>query len=243
MIRGAEPFLYSGGSRGVLLVHGFTGSPAEMRLLGKHLHEQGYTVFAPRLCGHGTCPEDLSETSWQHWYSDVEDGYQLLNSMCSEVNVIGQSMGGLLSFLLATEYAVKRIVSLSTPIYIADRRLPLLPLYSFFQSYVPKRRRRYSDLAREYAIGYELTPLKSLSSLIDLIRHVDYLLSRIKQPVLVIQSKAEHTVRPESAQYIYDSVGTKVKKLVWLERSGHVLTLDQDRQKVFEEIDHWLLEV
>lgn len=228
-----------GGKRGVLLVHGFTGSPSEMRLLGEYLNKIGYTVLAPRLCGHGTNAAEMAETKWLHWYGAVEDGYHLLKALCQEIYVVGLSMGGLLALKLSTEYPVAKLVSMAAPIYINDRRLPLLPIYRLFRSYVPKKRKRF-DVEAVYSIGYDETPLASLSSLLDLIKHVDSLLPAIAVPSLVIQSRAEHTVRPSSAVHIYKALGSLEKKLIWLEKSGHVVTLDIEREHVFEQIADFL---
>lgn len=239
IIEGAEPFLFRGDDRGVLLVHGFTGSPAEMRLLGEYLNNQGYTVMAPRLCGHGSTVEEMAQTKWPHWYSAVEDGYHILRSLCKEVSVVGLSMGAILSLHLAAEYPVKKIVSLSAPIFLQDRRLPLLPVYRLFQNFVHKKQRKY-DVDPKYNIGYQATPLDSLDSLLQLIKTVQGQLKEITAPSLMIQPRREHTVRPESAQYIYDHIGSCQKQLIWLEKSGHVVTLDNEREKVFEEINRFL---
>lgn len=239
ILQGAEPFLLPGGKRGVLLVHGFTGSPSEMRLLGEYLNKVGYTVLAPRLCGHGTTPAEMAETKWLHWYSAVEDGYHLLKALCSEVCVVGLSMGGLLSLKLASEYPVTKLVSLAAPIYINDSRLPLLPVYRMFRNYVPKKRKKL-DVDPLYSVGYDETPLASLSSLLDLIKQVDKLLPAIYVPALIIQSRAEHTVRPASAVHIYKSLGSHDKKLIWLEKSGHIVTLDIEKEHVFEHIASFL---
>ncbi|VBB07540.1 serine aminopeptidase s33 [Lucifera butyrica] len=240
IIRGAEPFILPGGSRGALLIHGFTGAPSEMRLLGEFLHNKGFTVLAPRLCGHGTSPEEMARTQWPHWYSAVEDGFHILTGLCSEIVVVGLSMGGLLGLKLTAEYpSITKVVSLSTPIRIADKRLPLLPLYRVFRDYAPKKRRRLK-VDPFYSVCYETTPLKSLSSLLELIRHVDKLLPLIDRPALIMQSRVEHTVRPESAQHIYQRLGSKEKKLIWLEKSGHIVTLDVEKEQVFETIAEFL---
>ncbi len=240
IMEGAEPFLLPGGERGILLIHGFTGSPSEMRLLGEYLNGQGYTVLAPRLRGHGTSVEEMEKTDWFHWYSAVEDGYHILKALCREISVVGLSLGGLLSLKISAEYPVCKIVSLSAPIYITDKRLWMLPLYRMFQKYVPKRRRRFSDIDPKFSIAYNHTPLSSLTSLLELIKHVEELIPTLSQPVLIMQSRAEHTVRPESAQYIYDHVGSRDKKLIWLDKSGHVITLDVERDKVFREVTAFL---
>ncbi|XEQ94171.1 Carboxylesterase [Sporomusa carbonis] len=237
---GAEPFFLPGGEKGVLLVHGFTGSPSEMRLLGEYLNNLGYTVLAPRLPGHGITPEEMAKTVWPHWYGSVEDGYHFLTGVCSNIAAVGLSMGGLLTLKLGSEYPLSKLAVLSTPIYIANKRLKLLPVYRMFTNYVSKQRRRLPETGQLYSVSYDVTPLNSLASLLELIKHVDKLLPAITIPALVIQSKKEHTVKPESAQYIYDKLGSQEKQLVWLNKSGHIITLDMERDYVFQEISRFL---
>ena len=239
-MKGAEPFFLPGNEQGVLLIHGFTGSPAEVRMLGEYLHKKGFTVLAPRLCGHGTTVEEMSKTNWSHWYSAAEDGYHILRSLCKSITVVGLSMGGLLALKLGAGYPVDKLVSLSTPIYIVDKRLSMLPMYRMFQEYVPKKRKMFMDIDPQYSVGYNATPLSSLSSLLELIQRVDKLLPSITAPLLIIQARSEHTVQPKSASYIYDKVGSIEKKLTWLEKSGHIVTLDVDREQVFREIAEWI---
>lgn len=235
IMRGAEPFLLPGGDRGVLLIHGFTGAPAEMRLLGDYLHDQGYTVLGPRLAGHGTSPADMARTTWHHWYADVENGYHLLRGMCGEVSVAGLSMGALLAFKLAAEYPVAKIASVNAPIFINDRRLPLLPFYRLFRKF--ERQEKHCLAVNErYAIAYDSIPLSCLGSLLNFIRHVDRLLPLVDRPTLVVQSRRDQTVRPDSAPYIYRRLGCRDKKLVWLERSGHVATVDVEHEQVYRDI-------
>lgn len=239
-MEGAEPFFLPGGTRGVLLIHGFTGSPAEVRLLGDFLHKEGYTVLAPRLSGHGTTVEDMAKTKWPHWYSTVEDAYHILKTLCSNITVIGLSMGGLLALKLAAEYQVDRLVSLSTPIFIADKRLNMLPVYRMFRDFVPKKRKIYADIDPKYSVGYAATPLSSLTSLLQLIQHVEILLPKIHAPLLIVQGWHDHTVQPQSAQYIYDLVASVDKTLLWLEKSGHIVTIDSEHEHVFRKISEFL---
>ncbi|HWR42509.1 alpha/beta hydrolase [Sporomusa sp.] len=240
LMPGAEPFFLPGGEKGVLLVHGFTGAPSEMRLAGEYLNNLGYTVFAPRLPGHGTTPEEMAKTAWPHWYDSVEDGYHLLAGICTSVAAVGLSMGGLLALKLASEYPLRRLAVISAPIYIANKRLRLLPLYRLFTNFVPKKRKRLLDVGEEYSISYEVTPLSSLSSLLELVKHVIGVLPSVTVPALIVQSTKEHTVEPESAQYIYDKLGSTEKQLVWLNKSGHIVTLDIERDYVFQKIGQFL---
>ncbi len=236
---GAEPFLLKGGSNGVLLIHGFTGTPAEMRLLGEALHRRGLTVLAIRLPGHGTCVEDMEPTNWRHWYGAAVDGFTLLSGLCTQVSVVGLSMGGLLSLKLAAETPVARVAALSTPIFLTAKRLPLLPIYRKFRRYIRKKRRDY-DVDPQYYVGYASTPLSCLSSLLDLIRSVQADLPLVRCPTLLIQSRHEHTVKPESATFILDHLGASDKQLVWLKKSGHVITIDNERQIVFDKVVEFL---
>lgn len=242
IMKGAEPFLLPGSEHGVILVHGFTGSPSEMRLLGNYLNGIGFTVIAPRLTGHGISPEAMAETVWSEWYGDVEDAYHMLTGMCTTIDVVGLSMGGLLALKLAAEYSINKVASLSAPIFIADRRLPMLPFYRMVRKYAPKNRRRFYDVDPIYSVCYDRTPLKCLESLLDLIKHIDILLPAIEQPALIIQSRNDHTVRPKSARYIYDVLGSAEKQLIWLEESGHIVTLDSERENVFEILADFICE-
>lgn len=149
-------------------------------------------------------------------------------------------MGGLLALKLAAEYQVDKIVSLSAPIFIADKRLDMLPIYRMFQNFMPKKRRVYADIEPKYTVGYDATPLSSLSSLLNLIQHIEILLPTIHTPLLIIQSRQDHTVQPRSGQYIYDMIASHDKTLLWLEKSGHLVTLDSEREQIYRKISEFL---
>ncbi len=243
ILDGAEPFILFGDKRGVLLVHGFTGTPAEMFLLGKHLNEQGYTVLAPRLCGHGTNLEEMAKTDWENWYHSVCDGYHLLKNICDEVDVVGLSMGGILSLKLAMEYEVNTVVTLSAPIHVANRGVELLPpIEECTGKYVPKKRRKFTDVAQQYCITYDRTPIVCVHHLLNVIKSVSADLGNLKNQVLIVQSTNDHTVVADSATFIYDHVGSEKKELFWLNESGHLVTLDMEKEKVFEKIVNFLKE-
>lgn len=238
---GAEPFLLTGGRCGVLLIHGFTGSPAEMRLLGDHLHQQNYTVLGVRLCGHSTNVADLNNTNWENWYSSVLDGYYLLRGLCDEINVVGLSLGGLLTLKIASDLPINKIVTLSAPVFLYDKRLPFIHLYKMFRPYVKMPKKKYPVPAK-YSLGYNKTPVKSLLSLLEFIELLKNNLNKIKCPALIIQSKAEHTVQPHSAEFIFNNIDSIIKKIFWLEKSGHIVVLDNEREKVYEKITEFLLD-
>ena len=237
IIQGAEEFLLKGtNKKGVLVIHGYTGTPAEMRLLGDHLHQEGYTVLGVRLPGHGTTPEELNETQWQDWYAVAQEGFERLTKCCDEVLVAGLSMGGLLAIKVAAELSVKKAAILSAPMFVFDKRVPFIPFLRFFIPVLKKRKRNYR-VAEKYNLAYDIMPTKPLGSLFKLVDICKkQLLKKITAPCIILQSKIEHTVEPRSAQYIYDNISSEKKKLVWFEKSGHILTLDVEREEVFKEI-------
>ena len=120
MIEGGEPFFMKGGSSGVLLIHGFTGLPAGMFLLGEFLNRAGFSVLCPRLAGHGTSERDLMRTNKNDWFNSVLDGFYILRGICDKIFVVGHSMGGLLTLKLAVKYQISKIITLAAPIFIDE---------------------------------------------------------------------------------------------------------------------------
>ena len=239
IISGAEPYVLHASQRGVLLLHGFTGSPAEMRPLAEYLHQHGFTVMVPLLPGHGTTAEDLNDKSWPEWFKIAEESYNSLSNLCCEVSVIGMSMGGLLSLLLAAKVSPFRLVLLATPIIIYDKRAVLIPLIALFKKFFHKAKRTY-EAGDKYNISYNKYPLRALKSMLELINVVKAYLPEVTAPLLIVQSKAEKTVNPDSANYIYKNTSSTNKGIVWLEESGHMVILDSERHKVFQLILHFL---
>lgn len=239
VMEGAETFLLKGtNGRAVLLLHGYTGTTAEMRPFGDYLHSLGYTVLCPRLPGHGTSVDDLEQTVAGQWVTAAKLGYALLAKSYDKIYVAGLSMGALLAIVVAATEKVKAVAFLAAPIFVKDRRVPFLPLLRYFIRYLPKRKRNYHDL-QAYCQAYEKMPTKPLTSLFALSKTCrKQLIPQISVPCVILQSKIEHTVDPRSAQYIFEHLATaaREKELLWFERSGHILTLDSEHEAVFRSI-------
>ncbi len=151
-------------------------------------------------------------------------------------------MGGLLAIKIAAELPVTKAAFLATPIYVRDKRVPFLKLFRFFIKYLAKRQRFYFS-ADKYNLAYKVMPTKPLISLFDLVKLCKQkLLTQITVPCIVLQSTIEHTVHPRSAQYIFDSISSEVKQLAWFHKSGHILTLDVEREEVFKAIGRFFEE-
>lgn len=234
---GAESFFMPGGADGVLLIHGFTGSPSEMRLFGEALNRAGFTVFAVRLPGHGTTPEDMERMTAEDWRNAVIDGWNVLSSVCERTAAVGVSMGALLALWLSSIKPVWQTVSLAAPIYIRQaRQLHLLPpMEDCWGKFLPKVKKTMHGVPPEYCICYRVTPLRSIHELLAVMEDTKEQLYKVKNRLLVVQSERDHTVDAESARFIMEHVSSSDKELLWLKQSGHRLMLDCERETVFEK--------
>jgi carboxylesterase len=226
IIATAEPFFLPGDASkpACLLIHGFTGTPKEMRWMGEYLHRQGYTCLGIRLAGHATQPQDMIRSRWTDWTASVEDGYNLLRGLTDDIFLVGLSMGGTLSLLMSTRLAprVKGVVAMSTP-----ARLPSdYPtwLLEFLSPFVNKEQ-----------IAYGKNPVRSAAELKKLILAMCAALPKVDVPVLLMHSRDDKYVLPDNLEYIYERlVNAPDKTKVYLTGSGHVLPRDASREQVFK---------
>jgi len=239
----AEPFFLLGDSSkpACLLIHGFTGTPKEMRWMGEYLHQQGYTCLGVRLAGHATDPEDMVRSRWTDWTASVEDGYQLLRGLTDDIFLLGLSMGGVLSLLMSTRLDVRGVVAMSTPSHLPeDYPVWLLQLISLFIKYSPKSKEEpgsgwFDKTAYQDHIAYSQNPVRSAAELKKLILEMRAVLPKVNVPVLLMHSKDETYVLPENMENIYGGlVNASDKTKHYLTGSGHVLSRDASREQVFK---------
>ncbi len=246
----ARAFLLEGGAHGILLIHGFTATPALVRPLGDALFAEGMrrgdppTVQGILLPGHGTRIEDMRATGgYAPWLRAVREAYAALAARCVRVSVVGHSMGGLLALLLAEEEPVYAAVSIASPMRLGNRWAPLSPLLGWVMPYVkdkPKPRRE--GFLEEYSITYDSTPICRVGDLRRLMREAEAGLSRLRCPLLIVQSRDDRTIRQESAERIHRAAASGRKEILWLERSGHNCTIGPEREKLFAACAAFLLD-
>lgn len=243
IIPGAEPFLFPGGSTGCLLIHGFTGTPKEMRPMGAYLHQRGFTVLGVRLTGHATRPEDLPRVRWQDWILSVEDGWQLLKGITDRIFVCGLSMGGVLALSFAAQFPVNGVVAMSTPYELPPD--PRLPYIRFLHRLQPRMEKGEPDwFEPEVAKGhidYPYYPTRAIVELVELLKVLRASLPQVTAPVLLIHSKNDQGVAPENLEKIYTALGSQRKEKLMIENSGHAITVDQKRTQVFEAAADFML--
>ncbi len=234
----------AGGDRGCLLLHGFTGTPLEMVPLAEVLAQDGFTVHVARLAGHGTSPEDLAQTTWGDWLDSARYAYRALRVRCPSIAVGGLSMGGAIALHLAATEDPAAVVAMATPVrlrpllhHLARAVRPMMPYLPVLVRVGP----RSSD-ALAYRASYPRIPLGAAGDLSVLLDRTRELLPQVRAPLLVLQGRRDWVVPPESAELICAQVSSEIRHLVWLARSGHLVTLDRDREILFDEVRRFLSE-
>ncbi|WP_084956863.1 alpha/beta hydrolase [Thermoactinospora rubra] len=229
---GAEPYAHEGGEIGVLLCHGFTGTPQSLRPWARYLAGHGLSVSLPRLPGHGTTWQEMNRTRWEDWYAELENAYQDLRGRCAEVFVAGLSLGGCLALRLAEVHgaAVAGVIVVNPSIANDVPLLRLAPVLKWFVRSVPGvagdvKKPGVAELA------YPRTPVSAAASLPRLWSLVQADLDRVTQPVLVYHSADDHVVKPTSVAMIRQVLSHAV--IEELTDSYHVATLDNDADRIF----------
>lgn len=232
----AAPDAADGQRVGVLLSHGFTGSPASMVPWGRHLAERGFGVAVPRLPGHGTSWQEMNRTRWQDWYDELDRSFQKLATEHDVVVVGGLSMGGGLVLKLAADRGreVAGVMLVNAAVASSNKQLHAVPL---LKRLVPSMPGIGNDIKKpgqdEY--GYDRVPLKALASMMAGWKAVREDLPRVTQPILHFRSAEDHVVDPSSSQIIASRVSSRDVEERILENSYHVATLDNDAPAIFEE--------
>jgi len=231
---GAEPFSHDGSDTGVLLCHGFTGSPHSLRAWAQYLADAGLSVSLPRLPGHGTTWQEMARTRWEDWYAEVNRAFEELRGRADQIFVMGLSMGGCLALRLAEVQgdAVSGLV-LVNPSVTADTRLfALAPLLKLV---VPSLKGVASDIKKEGVteIGYDRTPVRAAATLPGLWRATKNQLRDVTQPVLVYHSTEDHVVSAASINVLRQALPPDQLTVRDCENSFHVATLDNDAQTIF----------
>ncbi|GAA4417066.1 alpha/beta hydrolase [Actinokineospora soli] len=235
-IAGAEEFAHDGSTDiGVLVSHGFTGSPFSMRPWADRLVAEGFSVRLPLLPGHGTRWQDMNRTTWPQWYGAVESSFLELRERCSSVFVMGLSMGGALCLRLAQVHgdAVAGLVLVNPSVMSLRREIKLVHALS---RVVPSSKPISDDIAKpgvtEHA--YPRTPLRALASLTKLWATVRADLPKVTQPLLLLHSAVDNVVEPENSKVVLAGVSSADVTEVVLENSRHVATIDHDADLIFD---------
>jgi esterase/lipase len=240
------PFLLESFRRriGVLLVHGYLAAPEEVRPLAESLHRHGCTVYAARLPGHGTSPDDLAGRTWEEWLASVERGYLILANTCRNVILGGFSMGAGLVFLAAASRLpkVRGVFGINPPVRLRKRSAKIVPAVALWNKLVerigssPEHSHFVANDPENPHINYTRNPLKSLHQLMELMDLVSERLNDITVPSLVIQGSDDPVVHPEGTEELYQKLGATEKELAIFPSARHVMIRGNGSERIFGRV-------
>lgn len=235
-----KPFTFEGGDRAVLLLHGFTGNTADVRMIGRYLEGKGYTCHAPLYDGHGVPPENLLKTGPDDWWQNVKDGYQHLKDQgFDEIAVCGLSLGGVFSLKVGYTFPVKGIVPMCAPVTKKSRERLQEGVYQYAKEYKQYEGKSKDQVAEEME-KFKAMPMETLETVSNLNEDVYDHLDEVEAPVLVVQARKDEMVDPENAEMIYEKVASEDKELKWYENSTHVITLSKEKEQLHKDIHEFL---
>lgn len=246
---GAEPFSFGGrGEVGVLLVHGFTGTPFEVRPLGEHLARQDVASLGVLLRGHGTHPNDMLGCRYQDWIDDAEAALEDLLRSNRRVVLVGFSMGGTIALNIAARRAddarILGAVAICAPLRLVDWRLGFVHVLRRLIRWQAWGKPDIKDrTAWERHVAYRRFRTDTVPQLLGLLRETRAVLPRVHHPLLVIQSREDNVVPPFNAPLIVESVSSEVTRLVWLDNCYHMVTLDYAASLVTAEVGRFIADL
>lgn len=233
-----EPFFFEEGKRAVLLLHGFTGNSSDVRQLGRFLQKKGYTSYAPQYEGHAAPPEEILKSSPFVWFKDALDGYDfLVDKGYDEIVVAGLSLGGCYALKLSLNRDVKGIVTMCSPMYIKTEGTMFKGVLEYARNFKKYEGKDEATIQKEMDNFKPTDTLKELQGQIQDVReHID----EVMDPLLVIQAEQDQMINTDSANIIYNESESDDKDIKWYANSGHVITIDKEKELVFEDVYNFL---
>ncbi len=232
---------------GVLLIHGYMAAPEEMKTFATYLHEKGFTVFAPRLAGHGTAPEDLAKTSYEEWIESVEEAYVVLRHSCDKLIIGGFSTGAGLALELACRVDdYEAIFSVAPPMQLNDLGAYFVPAIDAWNGMIKKF--NLSAIAKEYLentpenahINYVRNPIAGIHQLELLMEQLAPKLKTLEKPVLVVQSRKDPVVSPKGTLKLFNKLGSPVKEYYLFDYERHGILTGKQVERVFQSIENFI---
>ncbi|KKI55093.1 Carboxylesterase [Staphylococcus equorum subsp. equorum] len=233
-----KPFFFEKGNRAVLLLHGFTGNSSDVRQLGRFLQKKGYTSYAPHYEGHAAPPEEILKSSPFVWFKEALDGYDfLVEKGYDEIVVAGLSLGGCYALKLSLNRDVKGIITMCSPMYIKTEGSMFDGVLEYARNFKKYEGKDETTINKEMDVFQPSETLKELQGQIQDVRdHVD----EVMDPLLVVQAEQDQMINTDSANIIYNESESDEKNIKWYANSGHVITIDKEKELVFEDVYQFL---
>ena len=234
-IEGAEPLFIKGSNTGCLLLHGAGGGTTwDLKEFARTLHSKtGTTIWLPALKGFGTKPEDLYNVTFSDWMNVAHEGVTKLQQDCDRIFIVGYSMGGLLTLILASERKdINAVVTWSAAISVRTRKITLLPIITK----IPILKRLFPEqfptgismeLKEKGWIGYDWIPSSIGFSILNGIKQLKKSLDKVTCPAFIIQGTKDEDVSRNSAEKIYNTINSRIKEIWYVEGAGHPIMNDE----------------
>lgn len=231
----------------ILLIHGYMAAPREMKDFAHYLHEKGFTVYVPRLKGHGTAPEDLAATSYRRWIESVEEGYIILKHSCEKLVIGGFSTGAGLALDLASRIPeAKAVFAVAPPMRLQDLGSYFVPAVNAWNSMIKKI--RLDGMAKEFIknnpenpyINYVRNPISGIHQLEKLMERLEPRLQDVKIPALVVQSRKDPVVNPSGTLKLFEKVGSETKEYYIFDYGRHGILLGEGVERIYQAIENFV---
>ncbi len=233
LLIGAEPFeININPETTVLLVHGTSSSPKDFIDLANFLAKNNISSKAMLLPGHGTYPSDLNKVEYEEWIDAINTELSGINS--KNKFLIGYSLGGTLSLKIAESHELSGIVSINSPIFLQSKYIPFITILELVQKYHVASPENIILATKDERVAYDAMPLNTILEIIKVTQALN--LEKVTEPVFIVQSRNDTIVQPRSAEFIYDSISSKYKKIEWLELSSHINLNKEEQELMFNEI-------
>jgi len=238
---------------GIILVHGYKSSPAQMQNLAQFFNSKNIPVYAVRLSGHGTSPLDLKNTTWQQWLESLNRGYATMHQFCKKVIIVGFSTGGLLALYKASQInkdsKLKAIVSINSALKLKDIRAKMVPTINLWNELLEKfdinkgKIEFIDDKPETPEFNYSRHYISSVVELENLMQKCQQELNKITLPILTIQAKHDPVVNPISGDIIFENINSKHKKIIKPDMWQHNILTGQGKETIFKEIANFIKEI
>ncbi len=244
-----RPFFLQARSRrlGVVLVHGYMAAPEEVRELARYIQRKGYGVYAPRVPGHGTAPEDLARRSHREWIRAVEAACALMACHCHRVVVGGFSNGAGLALEAASRLpAIDGVFAVCPPLRLQDYSARFVPAVDIWNRLM--KRIRTNGAAKEFVandpenphINYLRNPIAGIRELERLMSKVEDRLKQVRVPAVIVQSAGDPVVDPKGSRRVFDRIGSEDKKYMLFNFDRHGILMGPGADKVHRVIGNFL---
>ncbi len=235
-----NPILLNGNQHGVLLLHSYTSTLRDMKLLAVYLNDHEFTCYTPAYQGHGLKVQDFIKYGPKDWWNDVIQGYQILrDSGCKQISVIGISLGAVMSLKMAEEFDIHRCITMSAP--QGREKKDIFKRLVNYADYMNKLENHTNNDFENNITKLESAADQQISDFHLFIQHTLSKIDTIKCPIALLYGKKDEPLYKTSAEYIYVHVRSKNKLLKEYTNSGHLMTLSPDQQELHQDVLNFLL--